>query len=109
MTSNLEFKRNLAEAAERMQRLWDLLDPLDRVPVCISVPYTSEHKRKADGTFFSRPGDYLGEIEKLLQFTGVRGVLLVTAASGLTEATRILQQVEKLTARILRPKPRVRG
>ena len=63
MTSNLEFKPNLAEAAERMQRLWDLLDPLDRVPVCISVPYTSEHKRKADGTFFSRPGDYLDGME----------------------------------------------
>ena len=63
MTNSLELKPNLVDAVERMKRLWNLLDPLDRVPMCVSVPYERRHERTADGTFFGRSEDYLEEME----------------------------------------------
>ncbi|MBN1671526.1 MAG: hypothetical protein JXR37_10860 [Kiritimatiellae bacterium] len=63
MTDALEFKPNLTEAVERMRRLWALEDPLDRVPMCVRIPYPAKHPKKADGTFFGRPEDYLEEME----------------------------------------------
>lgn len=62
MPSGLEFKPNLAEAVERMRRLWNLEEPLDRVPVHIALP--APPGKRADGSFFGRLDDYLAHQEE---------------------------------------------
>jgi hypothetical protein len=59
MTDCLEFKPNLADAVARMKRLWDLQDPLDRIPATISLPSPSSVHPKADGSFFGKLHEYL--------------------------------------------------
>lgn len=56
----LEFKRNLTETVERMQRFWAMEDPEDRVPIQIFVPKPEDGP---DGTFFGRRDDYIKNME----------------------------------------------
>lgn len=64
MAADLELKRNLPATVERMQRLWDLEEPLDRVPTLVTLPAGDE--RKADGSFFGRLDRYLAYQERAL-------------------------------------------
>jgi len=64
----LEFKPNFAEAVARMRRLWNLQEPLDRIPAVVRVPTSHPKGRKlADGTFFGRVDDYLAYQEAIFR------------------------------------------
>jgi len=60
-----EFKPNLDDSVARMQRLWALEEPLDRVPVSVRLPRPPG--RKADGSFFGRLDDYFAYEEKVFR------------------------------------------
>jgi len=63
----VEYKPNLAETVERMRRLWNLEEPVDRVPVSIHVPVKSRLRPKADGSFYGRLDDYLEHREDVFR------------------------------------------
>ncbi|MHB0878155.1 MAG: hypothetical protein ACYC5O_19135 [Anaerolineae bacterium] len=65
MAIDLEFKRNLPATVERMDRLWNLEEPLDRVPALVTLPAGEE--RRADGSFFGRLDAYLAFQERSLR------------------------------------------
>ena len=58
----MEFKPGLAETVERMRRLWNWEDPLDRIPAMVTVPGPPA-PGSGDGIFFGKLPEYLAHQE----------------------------------------------
>jgi hypothetical protein len=65
----IEFKPEFPRVVERMKRLWDLDEPLDRVPAVVSIPPPQEADGRGDldGRFFGRLEEYIAWQERVFR------------------------------------------